>query len=262
MRHLLVWLCLLVMSVLTGCGKTTATPSPEFLESTLIVRPGIDDLGSMKVKQFVDMLARVQKPDGTAAELLGWEKTDEGYVLTAKIAKEFDLEFVWSKADKIVLLNGAEVDGETVPGMQFFMLIAGMPKVAAPSAEVQQSSVVPAQSNAQSAEAPVPQSAQAEIAAADAAPTRKVSGVILQALECNDTCQLKYVDADGSSQAALCNAPKECRSWAEAPKTFMPLIGAKADLMIGKKYVPEGGITLDSVVEISFTAAVPAAAVK
>lgn len=94
-------------------------------------------------------------------------------------------------------------------------------------------------------------SAEAEIAAAKAAPKRNVSGVTLQAFECGDTCQLKYVDANGNNQTAICTDTKGCQSWAEGPKGFMPLIGAKADLVIGKKYIPEGGVTMDNVVGIS-----------
>ncbi len=94
-------------------------------------------------------------------------------------------------------------------------------------------------------------SIDAEIAAAKAAPKRNVAGVTLQAFECGDTCQLKYVDANGNSQSAICTDTKGCQSWAEGPKGFMPLIGAKADLVIGKKYILEGGVTMDNVVGIS-----------
>ena len=76
-------------------------------------------------------------------------------------------------------------------------------------------------------------------------------GVTLQAFVCGDICQLKYVDANGNNQTAICSDAKGCQSWAEGPKEFMPLIGAKADLFIGKKYIPEGGVTMDNLVGIS-----------
>lgn len=94
-------------------------------------------------------------------------------------------------------------------------------------------------------------SAEAEIAAAKAAPKRNVSGVTLQAFDCGGTCQLKYVDANGNNQTAICTDTKGCQSWAEGPRGFVPLMGAKADLVIGKKYMPEGGVTMDNVVSIS-----------
>jgi hypothetical protein len=232
---------------LGGCNKHSSSPSPDFLDSKLIVRPGIDDLGSTTVRQFVDVLTRVQKPNGGTTELLGWEKTASGYTLRAKIASEFDLNFQWSKAEKIALLQDASLDnGESVPGMQFYMLVAGMPKVpVAPTTE--NSDKTTNQTNSE----PASPSPQAEIAAANAVTKRTVAGAVLQAFECNDTCQLKYADASGQSHTAICMDTKGCRSWAEDPKGFLPLIGAKADLVIGKKYVPEGGITMDNVVDIS-----------
>lgn len=105
-------------------------------------------------------------------------------------------------------------------------------------------------------------SADSEIAAAKAAPKRNVVGVTLQAFECGDTCQLKYVDSNGNSQSAICTDTKGCQSWAEGPKGFMPLIGAKADLVIGKKYIPEGGVTMDNVVGISLADVDPPASSK
>ena len=109
-------------------------------------------------------------------------------------------------------------------------------------------SAIPTTSDSTTAAAP---SAESEIATAKAAPKRSVAGVTLQAFECGDTCQLKYVDSNGNSQSAICTDTKGCQSWAEGPKGFMPLIGAKADLVIGKKYIPEGGVTMDNVVGIS-----------
>lgn len=76
------------------------------------------------------------------------------------------------------------------------------------------------------------------------------------------TCQLKYVDSNGNSQSAICTDTKGCQSWAEGPKGFMPLIGAKADLVIGKKYIPEGGVTMDNVVGISLADADPPSSSK
>jgi hypothetical protein len=96
-----------------------------------------------------------------------------------------------------------------------------------------------------------------EISKAKAVPKRKVSSITLQAFECNDTCQLMYVDANGSNQNAICIDLKECQSWAEIPKSFLPLIGAKADLVIGKKYIPHGGLVMDYVVELSLIGSNP-----
>jgi hypothetical protein len=42
----------------------------------------------------------------------------------------------------------------------------------------------------------------------------------------------------------------------------LPLIGAKADLVIGKKYIPEGGVTTDNVVGISLADVDPPSSTK
>lgn len=79
---------------------------------------------------------------------------------------------------------------------------------------------------------------------------RTVTEVTLQGFECGDVCHLRYADVTGQTQTAICMDTKGCQSWAEGPKGFMPLIGAKADLVIGKKFIPEGNVSIDNVVEI------------
>ena len=106
------------------------------------------------------------------------------------------------------------------------------------------------------------QSADTDIAAAKPASNRIISGVILQSFSCGDTCQLQYADSSGASQNAICQEPKICQSWAEEPKSFLPLIGSKADLIVGKKYVPEGGVTMDNLVGVSLANALAASATK
>lgn len=120
-------------------------------------------------------------------------------------------------------------------------------------------STTPTTSDSKTASAP---SAESEIAAAKAAPKRNVAGVTLQAFECGDTCQLKYVDSNGNSQSAICTDTRGCQSWAEGPKGFLPLIGAKADLVIGKKYIPEGGVTMDNVMGLSLAEVDPPSSSK
>lgn len=133
--HLLrrmAWVFALTALALTGCGLLNETPSAEFLDAQLIVRPGVDDLGGETVREFVSILSRVQKPDGKPVELVGWRKTSTGYTLTARIASEIDLVFKWPSGGKIALLEKAEVDGESVNGLMFFIAVAGMPKISGP----------------------------------------------------------------------------------------------------------------------------------
>ena len=96
---------------------------------------------------------------------------------------------------------------------------------------------------------PVP-SNQKEYVAAQAAPRRAVSQVTLQEFVCGDYCHLKFVDAGGNTQSAICSDTNSCQSWAESPKGFTRFIGAKADLVLGKKFIPEGNTTMDNIVEM------------
>jgi hypothetical protein len=105
----------------------------------------------------------------------------------------------------------------------------------------------PARSDATSVAKP---SSEQPPAPATTSEKRTVSGVTLQSFECGDTCQLRYADALGQSHSAICSDAKLCDAWADEPKKFAPLIGAKADLVVGKKFVPEGNVTIDSVLEV------------
>lgn len=91
---------------------------------------------------------------------------------------------------------------------------------------------------------------------------RVVANAKLQSIECNDYCQLKYLDTAGNSQSALCLDAEQCRSWAKEPKSFASWVGATAELTVVKKFIPEGNTYADSVVAIFVNkteqAAVPA----
>lgn len=242
----LVALIAVVLIALSAC-KYTLTPDAAFLDSQLIVRPGVDDLGKMKVRDFIDKLATVAKPDGTAAELKIWEQTDNGYILTVKIAAEFEMEFIWDKAKGITLLTGADVNGEVIPGLQLVMLLASSPKVKAiPKSTGEAAKTAPTTVAKQEAVTIAPKSESPESKQA----TRSVTAVTLQSFECGDTCQLRYADASGESHSAICSDSKLCVAWADELKRFAPLIGAKADLVVGKKFVPEGSVTMDSIEEV------------
>lgn len=91
-----------------------------------------------------------------------------------------------------------------------------------------------------------------EIAAAMPPPAtaRTVSQITLEAFECGDVCHLRYRDASGSTTSVVCVDAGRCREWASAPASFASFIGTRADLVIGRKFIAEGGVTVDSVVEV------------
>lgn len=240
------WIHIIVSLVVawTVHANAAEVPSQDFLDSQLIVRAGIDDLGNVTVGEFLAVLKRAQRPDGRAAELLGWRKTNYGYVLRARVASDFNLNFEWSKAAKLALLRDIRTDdGETLPALQFFMVVAAMPKVKdAPSAE--RAAPPTASTNRGGAARPT--------TGASAGPPsrRSVTGVVLDGFECDDYCHLAYFDAAGASRTAICTDADLCRRWAKQPAAFAALVGTTADLVIGQRFIPEGNTTEDSVLEI------------
>lgn len=83
------------------------------------------------------------------------------------------------------------------------------------------------------------------------ATARTVSQITLEAFECGDVCHLKYRDASGSSVVIVCSDAPRCRDWASSPSSFVSLVGTRADLIIGRKFIAEGGITVDSVTDVT-----------
>lgn len=92
----------------------------------MILRPGIADAGDMTVRQFVSHLASLPQPDGTLTKRSVDGRKQIKATLHMKVAGEFQVPFAWSKSEKLALLQYAEMDGEKIPGMQFFMLTISM----------------------------------------------------------------------------------------------------------------------------------------
>ena len=86
---------------------------------------------------------------------------------------------------------------------------------------------------------------------------RLVKDVTLLGFECGDTCQLKYQDPIAGKQSALCSDAKLCRGWSDNPASFAASVGKQADLTIARQFVKEGGVTLDSITELTVKAGVP-----
>lgn len=86
---------------------------------------------------------------------------------------------------------------------------------------------------------------------------RTVSQVVLETFECGDVCHLTYRDASGSTISIVCSEAALCRKWASSPSSFALFVGTRADLVVGKKFIAEGGITVDSVTEIEIATPPP-----
>ncbi len=155
-----------------------------------------------------------------------------GLIVSADI--QYSTQLTDNKKEQMVELSGFKGVVELVSAVSIYGVF-------------KKEAAAPATSDATAAAKP---STDQTNASANSAAKRSVSGVTLQSFECGDTCQLRYADASGESHSAICSDAKLCDSWADEPKKFAPLIGAKADLVVGKKFVPEGNVTIDNIEEV------------
>ena len=118
-RYFSLMLC--APAVMLMACSSESKPDEAFLDSSMILRPGVDDAG-VTVRKYVDMLESRSQADGTPVKVTRWERTDAGYTLYLKFSVPVELPFIWSKQEKLALLQYAKVDGERIPAMQFFMI--------------------------------------------------------------------------------------------------------------------------------------------
>lgn len=116
-----VTLVLCAPAVMLMACSLESKPDEAFLDSSMILRPGVDDAG-VTVRKYVDLLESRSQTDGTPVKVTRWERTDAGYTLYLKFSVPVELPFIWSKQEKLSLLQYAKVDGERIPAMQFFMI--------------------------------------------------------------------------------------------------------------------------------------------
>jgi hypothetical protein len=74
-------------------------PDDAFLDSSMILRPGVDDAHTT-VRQYVDMLASRSQTDGTPVKITRWEHTKAGYTLYLQSNVPVEMPFTWSRKRK------------------------------------------------------------------------------------------------------------------------------------------------------------------
>lgn len=118
-------LLLLISAALHAKG-----PPRQFLDSVLLLRPGISDLGDMTVRQYVEMLSKASLSDGTKPKIVGWTNIRNRYTLTTMF--EFQptlLTFVHDLSAQVQgagsLLLPVRMGLDQVDALQFTMFIAG-----------------------------------------------------------------------------------------------------------------------------------------
>lgn len=105
-------------------------PDPKFLQSVVMVRPGILDLGDITVQQYVDRLKKVSLTDGSSPKSLGWTKQNNRYTLKLKMIEQYaNLTFVHDLSAQsngaVSLLLPVTMAGKRVNALRFTMLIMG-----------------------------------------------------------------------------------------------------------------------------------------
>jgi hypothetical protein len=84
--------------VLMACSFESK-PDDAFLDSSMILRPGVDDAHTT-VRQYVDMLASRSQTDGTPVKITRWEHTKAGYTLYLQSNVPVEMPFTWSPQEK------------------------------------------------------------------------------------------------------------------------------------------------------------------
>lgn len=118
-RYVTLMLC--APAVMLMACSLESKPDDAFLDSSMLLRPGVDDAG-ITVRKYVEMLETRSQTDGTPVKVTRWERTDAGYTLYLKFSVPIELPFIWSKAEKLSLLQYAKVDGDRISAQQFFMI--------------------------------------------------------------------------------------------------------------------------------------------
>ena len=123
-RYFSLMLC--APAVMLMACSLESKPDDAFLDSSMILRPGVDDAG-VTVRKYVDFLETRSQHDGSPILITGWERTNAGYALNLKLKVPTKLEFTWSKQEKVALLQYADVEGQRIPALTFYMLTMSSP---------------------------------------------------------------------------------------------------------------------------------------
>ena len=134
-RYLSLMLC--APAVMLMACSLESKPDEAFLDSHMLVRPGVDDAHTT-VRQYVDFLGTRSQTDGTPVKITRWEHTKEGYTLYLQSNVPVEMPFTWSRQEKMALLQYVEAEGNRVPAFPFYMLSLSMPAHASKVAKTQE----------------------------------------------------------------------------------------------------------------------------
>lgn len=103
-------------------------PGKQFLNSVLLLRPGIADLGNMTVRSYVSTLEKASLTDGSNPKVVGWSRKNNQYTLRIKLIEQaVVLTFVHDLSAKtkgaVSLLSSVKAGSEEIGAMRFTMMM-------------------------------------------------------------------------------------------------------------------------------------------
>lgn len=110
-------------------GTKYIEPKKEFLSSTMLARPGIDDLGGVTVDIFTILVSKAVMDNGKSPQLKGWLKTNDGYAMEVLANQPYKLEFVWTGGNTSILKPVNMGGAGSAPALMYIRLIfSALPK--------------------------------------------------------------------------------------------------------------------------------------
>lgn len=118
---------LLSTLLLTSSVAAAEEPASDFLDSYVIVRPGILDLGTLTVGTYTEVLEANVLDDGSRPSFLGWSIDGNRHTAHFRfIEKDVELVFVHQQADEarqtLSLLQPIDIEGQRVDAYTFSLL--------------------------------------------------------------------------------------------------------------------------------------------
>ena len=128
MRYMNIKYIALLFSFLVFASVANAdkqvTPEDGFMQSAVLLRPGIDDLRGVTVAIFVELVRNSKMDNGKSPQVKGWSKTSDGYALNVVGIKPYKLEFLWVGGDSS-LLKPIKIGYDEIPAMMYVMTLGG-----------------------------------------------------------------------------------------------------------------------------------------
>ena len=132
-RNAIAFLVLFGLSLISP-SALAEEPGKQFLDSVLVLRPGVADLGEMTVRSYVSTLEKASLTDGSNPKVVGWSRKNNQYTLRIKLIDQSAvLTFIHDLSSRskgaVTLLSSVKADSEEIGAMRFtMMMLSVVPK--------------------------------------------------------------------------------------------------------------------------------------